>query len=66
MHCKCYKVYVGYIEFNSIQRKNRRKTKPSFPKESLENTDFYKGAYIKYAGGEGVVEDFTNFSKNIS
>ena len=55
MHCKCYKVYVGYIEFNSIQRKNRRKTKPSFPKESLENTDFYKGAYIKYAGGEGVV-----------
>ena len=27
MQCKCYKIYEGYIEFNSTQRKKRRKTK---------------------------------------
>ena len=38
--CKCYRVYEGYIEFHTMQKGSEKQT--SFPKESIENGDFYK------------------------
>ena len=44
MQCKCYKVYEGYIEFNSAQC---RKTKNNFPKKPVENADLHKPVWNK-------------------
>ena len=41
MQCKCYKVYEGYMEFDTTQKVQKEK-KTSFPKESVENADLYK------------------------
>ena len=39
--CKCYKVYEGNIELDTMQKAQKDK-KTSFPKESVENVDLYK------------------------
>ena len=47
MQCKCYKVYLGYINPNRHNEKKRKKTpkKSRFLKELVENADFYKRPY---------------------
>ena len=46
MQWKCYKVYEGYIEFDTTQ-KVRKDKKTSFSKESLGNADLYKPVMSK-------------------
>ena len=48
MQRKYYKLYEGYIEFNSTQRKkSTERQKTSFPKESVKNADLFKSVLNK-------------------